>query len=144
MLRVYVASEANEEAASRNRAEAKTNVVYFNDGGAVKREKLGISAAKTRRLGPKPVDARLNGWSSGKRNYRIHETHAPTQHWFRTELLIIVTIKTINGRQLRLVGSRLCEEKRFDPEIAVRSALSNDGAPASLKELFDRGYDHLH
>src|SRR5262245_1574336 len=105
MLRLYIASEANEEAASRNRAEAKTNVVYFNDGCAVKREELGISAAKTRRLRPKPVDARLNGWSSGKRHCRIHEAHAPTQHWFRTELLIIVTIKTINGRQLRLVRS---------------------------------------
>ena len=27
--------------------------------------------------------------------------------------------------------------KRFGPDIAVRSALSNDGAPQSLKELFE-------
>jgi len=54
MLRLYIASETNEEAASRNRAEAKTNVVYFNDGCTVKRENLDISAAKTRRLRPQP------------------------------------------------------------------------------------------
>jgi hypothetical protein len=61
MLRRYIASETNKEAASiENQAEAKTNVVYFNDGCAVKRENLDIPGAKTRRLRPKPIGAGLN------------------------------------------------------------------------------------
>jgi hypothetical protein len=47
MLRRYIASETNEQAASRNQAEAKTKFVYFNEGCAVKREKLNGAAAKT-------------------------------------------------------------------------------------------------
>src|SRR4030095_15638917 len=39
--------KTNEQAASRNQAETKTNLVYFNDGCAVKREKLADAKTET-------------------------------------------------------------------------------------------------
>jgi hypothetical protein len=72
MLRPYIISETNEEAASRNRTEAKTNVVYFNDGCSVKREKLDISAAKTPQTKTKANRCAVKpGGLSGKRKPRI-------------------------------------------------------------------------
>src|SRR5215510_13719782 len=38
---------------------------------------------RPRRLRPKPVDARLNGRPSGKKNSRIHEAHAQRNTGFR-------------------------------------------------------------
>ena len=87
MLRLYIASETNEEAASRNRAEAKTNVVYFNDGCAVKREKSDISAAKTQQ-----TKTKANRWAvepAGLQKQEILESTKLTPQLntdFRSEL----------------------------------------------------------
>src|SRR5215813_12769508 len=46
-LRETLFLETNEETASKNRAEAETKLVYFNDGCAVKRE-IWVSPRRTR------------------------------------------------------------------------------------------------
>src|SRR5215471_10188743 len=66
-LRETLFLETNEETASKNRPEAETKLVYFNDGCAVKRE-IWVSPRRTRE-----ERDRRHRW---RETIKSHEAHA--------------------------------------------------------------------
>src|SRR5262249_49531893 len=88
-LRETLFPDTNEETASKNRAEAETKLVYFNDGCAVKRE-IWVSPRRTR--GERDRRHRCGVEPGGFRTETIksHEAHAslPTATLAPARLLI--------------------------------------------------------
>src|SRR5262249_19765574 len=137
-LRETLFLETNEETASKNRAEAETKLVYFNDGCAVKRE-IWVSPRRTReerdrrhRCGVQPGGFRRETIKSEAHASLLTATLAParllisnplalSQYQLNTDFrreLIIRPTKNMNGRQLRLERAKFCKRTGSAPRLS--------------------------